>query len=193
MRAAAVADTKEMQKLFAAKSDPNAQDSSGWTALVYAAQGEKKGRVYAATYSSGIQSVKLLLDSGADPNVRSFMDQTALMGAAAAFYSPVEKTRLLVAAGADTNVQDKNGHTALMDIISSALGQDSPGKYAEQVELCSMLVAAGARTDLRDSNGLTVFDILEQELRKWSAPDQPAAFVQSVRMQHQALLEALQP
>jgi ankyrin repeat protein len=42
MRAAAVADTGEMQRLLAAKSDPNAQDSSGWTALVYSAQGEKK-------------------------------------------------------------------------------------------------------------------------------------------------------
>ena len=39
-------------------------------------------------------------------------------------------------AGADTNVQDKNGRTALMNIISSALGQDLPGKYTEQVELC---------------------------------------------------------
>ncbi len=56
----------------------------------------------------------------------------------------------------------------------------------------SMLVAAGARTDLRDSNGLTVFDILEQELRRWSAPALPAVFVESVRMQHDALLKALQ-
>ena len=191
MRAALVADTRAMPRLLAAQSDPNAQDSSGWTALVYAAQGEKRGRVDAATYSSGVESVKMLLDSGADPNVRSFMGQTPLMAAVTAYYSPVEKAKLLIAAGADVNVQDKNGHTALMDIISGSLGQDIPGKYAQQVELCSMLVADGARTDLRDSGGRTVFDILEEELRRWSAPAQPAAFVQSVRMQYEALLKAL--
>src|SRR5439155_5370450 len=117
--------------------------------------------------------------------------QTPLMAAVTAYYSPVEKAKLQIAAGADVNVQDKNGHTALMDIISGSLGQDIPGKYAQQVELCSMLVADGARTDLRDSGGRTVFDILEEELRRWSAPAQPAAFVQSVRMQYAALLKAL--
>jgi hypothetical protein len=50
MRAAIAADVNEMQRLLAVKADPNAQDSSGWTALVYAAQGAKVGREDASTY-----------------------------------------------------------------------------------------------------------------------------------------------
>ncbi len=72
-----------------------------------------------------------------------------------------------------------------------AVGQDMSGKYAEQVELCSMLVSSGAGTDLRDSNGFTVFDILEQELRRWSAPTHPPAFVHSARIQYEELLKEL--
>jgi hypothetical protein len=191
MRAAIIADTAEIQQLLAAKSDPNALDSSGWSALVYAAHGAKIGRVDAAAYSSGIESIKMLLNAGADPNVRSYMDQTALMAAVTAYYSPVEKAKLLIGAGADVNAQDKNGYTSLMHIISGSFGRDSPGKYAEQVELCSLLITAGARTDLPDSRGLTVVDILDNELQRWSAPSQPSRFVESVRMQYQELLRAL--
>ena len=119
------------------------------------------------------------------------MDQTALMSAVTAYYSPVEKTKLLIAAGADINAQDKNGYTSLMHIISGSLGRDTPGKYAEQIELCTLFFTAGARTDLLDSHGLTVFELLDKELERWSAPSQPALFVQSVRTQYDALLKAL--
>jgi ankyrin repeat protein len=177
MQASSNADVQSVSQLLAAKSDPNARDSSGWTALVYAANSQRIGPYSAETFSAPIESVKLLLDAGADPNIRSSMDQTPLMAAVVASFSPVEKTKLLISAGANVNAQDKNGHTALMVVIRSSLGWDSNYRvkpafgdgrttYERQLALTSALRAAGARTDLKDSRGLTVFDLLDERLQQ---------------------------
>jgi len=165
MRAAFLADTVETQRLVAMQSPLNAQDSSGWTALYYAAQSAKPDGVNSKTRSPAIDPVKLLLDSGADPNIRSTMDQTALMAAVIPYFFPVERVKLLISAGANVNAQDRNGQTALMHLIRVSLASRNSDSYAPQLELCSVLRAAGARTDLRDSAGLTVFDHLDQQLQ----------------------------
>jgi ankyrin repeat protein len=190
MKAAIAADVSQMQGLLAAKADPNAQDSSGWTALVYAAQGNKVGRVDARTYSSGIEAVKILLDSGANPNTQSFVGQTPLMAAVIAYYSPVEKARLLIAAGADVNVQDANGHTALIHVVHFSLGLNGPGCcYVQRAELCTLLRGAGARTDLRDASGLTVFDHLEQDLKRFTSS---TSYEEAMGVQYEKLRQILQ-
>jgi ankyrin repeat protein len=191
MRAAFAADIEEMKRLVS-KNDINAQDSSGWTALVYAAQGDKRSWANTATDSSGVEAMKFLLNSGADPNIRSSMAQTAIMSATAANRLRVQRVKLLIAAGADVNAQDKNGRSALMNMAARLLG-GSPPDFAQQLELVSTLVAIGARTDLRDASGRTIFDLSEDEWRRWSGPSQPAEFVQSVRRQYDELLSALRP
>lgn len=166
MKAAAFADVSRMQELLAAEADPNARDSSGWTALVYAAQGEKLGRIDRSAYNPGIEAVRMLLDSGANPNTLSFMGQTPLM-AAVTSYSRAERVRLLIAAGADVNVQDANGQTALIHALHFSLG-DGPD-YVQRAEVCNVLRRAGARTDLRDAEGLTAFDHLEREFKSFTS------------------------
>ena len=54
MRAAIIAGSVEIQRLISA-SDLNAQDSSGWTALVYAAQGAVTLRGLTTSASMGNQ------------------------------------------------------------------------------------------------------------------------------------------
>ena len=150
MQASARGNLSEIQKQLSAKADPNAQDSSGWTALMY------------ATLASDPQAMKILLDSGADANGRSYMGQTALMAVSAAYSSAPEKFRLLAAARADVNAQDTDGHTALMFAMYGSLGSSDRG-FLERAELVSLLREAGARTDLVDGAGLTVFDYLDEE------------------------------
>ena len=65
--------------------------------------------MYAALYGDA-DSVRRLLESGADPNLRNDAGATALMWAA----SDLGKTRLLVEHGADVNARSDNGRTPLM-------------------------------------------------------------------------------
>jgi ankyrin repeat protein len=63
---------------------------------------------FAALYGS-VESVRILLAAGADPNVRNKSDATPLMFAA---YS-LEKTRLIVEKGGDVNAKTTDGATPL--------------------------------------------------------------------------------
>jgi ankyrin repeat protein len=191
MRAAVIADVTQMRRLLENGANPNDRDSSGWTPLFYAAQGAKLGRVDATTSSTAVEAIKLLLAVGANPNIPSFMGETALMAAGTAYHGPVEKTQLLISGGANVDAQDKNGRTPLMSIIDGAFWGGPRNKYQEQVELCSALVRAGARVDLRASNSDTVFDILERQLVRWTGPNQPPAFAESVRAHYQDFFKAL--
>ncbi len=65
--------------------------------------------MYAALYGDS-DSVRLLLESGADPNIRNDAGATALMWAA----DDLEKTRLLLDHGADANARSEDGRTPLM-------------------------------------------------------------------------------
>ncbi len=65
--------------------------------------------LYAALYGDAA-SVKLLLDAGADPNIRNDAGASALMWAA----GDLEKVRLLVEHGADVNATSDAGRTPLL-------------------------------------------------------------------------------
>src|SRR5579859_3670811 len=64
---------------------------------------------YAATFGS-VDSVRVLLERGADPNARNRSGATPLISGAYNF----EKARLLVEKGADVNAHSQNGVTPLM-------------------------------------------------------------------------------
>jgi len=63
----------------------------------------------AALYGD-VESVRLLLDKGADPNLRNEAGATALMWAV----NDLEKTRLLLDRGADVNARSEDSRTALL-------------------------------------------------------------------------------
>src|SRR5262245_16240952 len=65
--------------------------------------------MYAALYSDA-ETVRFLLDHGADPNIKNQAGATALMWA----LDDVEKTRLLVEHGADVNARSEEGRTPLI-------------------------------------------------------------------------------
>jgi ankyrin repeat protein len=65
--------------------------------------------LYATLYGNG-DSVRLLLESGADPNIRNDGGATALMWAV----GDLDKTRLLLDHGADANARSDDGRTPLL-------------------------------------------------------------------------------
>ncbi len=83
-----------------AKSTIDHQDNAGRTALMYAASGPNQ------------ETVAVLLDAGADPNIADTAEGfTALMFAAAE--GQLEVARVLVAHEADQSLRDVDGDTAL--------------------------------------------------------------------------------
>ena len=127
--------------------------------------------------------VELLLDHGADINIRDKDGKTALM----LMYSHSlnednDITRLLLERGADTNIRDKNGKTALMYVLRSPTleddlplllehgadinNQDKMGKttlmYATEmgdVIAVILLLKYGANKDIRNGLRQTARDI----------------------------------
>ena len=85
--------------------------------------------MYAVLYGDA-DAVRLLLDNGADPNVRNEAGASALMWAV----DNLEKTRLLLQRGADVNARSDDGRTAL-SIAASRFGSHA---------VVSILLDAGA-------------------------------------------------
>jgi hypothetical protein len=157
MRASGRADLSEVQRLLAANPDPNAQDSSGWTALMYATS--------ARNNTPSLEVVRALLAAGENPNRKSAMGQTATMAASTALYARAGMLRLIAGGGGDIHAQDKNGHTALMFAATGIYGittlSDTDNRYTDYADALSFLIAAGARIDPVDLNGFTVLDQLD--------------------------------
>jgi ankyrin repeat protein len=92
------------------KEDPRAASLKG--------AGGATPLMYAALYGDS-DSVRLLLENGADPNVKNDAGATALMWAA----HDLDKTRLLLERGADPNARSDDGRTPLI----TAAGQFGSG------------------------------------------------------------------
>jgi ankyrin repeat protein len=154
MRASGRGDIAEVRRLLAERVDTNAQDSSGWTALMYATSARQP-----------IDIVYALLAAGADPNKKSAMGQTAVMAASAAFQDRAAMLRQIVGAGGEVQAQDKNGQTALMfattGIVGMATLSETDARYSDYSDAVSYLMTAGARVDVADVNGFTVLDQLD--------------------------------
>ena len=109
-----------VQALLAAGAQVDARNGNdGCTALARAVQRH-----------NDIQTVKMLLDTGANANARCRDGSTPLMQAA--IFSGYEVVAALLDAGADKNLKDNNGHDALWHARESAR-QGSRAKVVENL------------------------------------------------------------
>lgn len=144
------------------------QASSGWSALTFAAvngkvrclalffergavldeaAGDWKALMFAVQYRSR-DTARMLLEHGANANVRDDEQRTPLMRAAR--NSDPDLVSALLAAGADAGLRDEGGRSALHHACTKA--------NAVNVQA---LVAAGADPDAKDREGLTPRDLAE--------------------------------
>ena len=96
--------------------------------------------MHAAAFGN-FQTLKLLLDAGADVNAHNDFNATALLWAA----RDPDKAQLLIERGANVNVQSKQGRTPLM-IASLRRGGSA---------IVGLMLAKGADVNLKDSRNLT--------------------------------------
>ena len=89
--------------------------------------------LHQAIQRSNFQMAKLLLDSGADPNLRS-LDSPPIVSSI--LFGSNEIAAILIAKGADTNAVDDNNHSALYLAANNC-----------DREMCELLIAKGARKD----------------------------------------------
>jgi ankyrin repeat protein len=131
-----------LQGALSRGADPNQRDAGdGWTALHWA-----------AGYEGDASRVRLLLDSGANPNANTTGGYTPLM--AAVQVNCLERARLLLNAGADPNAVDEDKRSALH--IAAWRGT------AEMIE---SLLTAGADPMLRNRWTQTPLDIAKARKR----------------------------
>ena len=141
MRVAGQPNTSELADMVADTSlNLNAVDSSGWTALMYAAQ------------AGSPEAVGILLKAGAKAELRSDEGETALFAAVSSVQHPDAKVKMLAAVGVDVNGQDNRGVTPLM---LAARHSRMPGLIATLMEL-------GADPAKRDVEGKSALDYLNE-------------------------------
>jgi ankyrin repeat protein len=102
-------DRRAFERLL--KSNPKLAQSRG--------SGGDTPLMYAALYGDA-GSLRLLLDKGADPNVRNDAGATALLWSV----DDPDKTRLLLERGADANVRSSDGRTAVL-LAASRFGESN--------------------------------------------------------------------
>jgi len=124
-------DAPRLKGLFERGFDaPNIRDGKGNSLLML------------ASYNGHIETARLLLEHGGDPQIANDMGQIPLAGAA--FKGNAEMTRLLIEYGADVNARMPDGKTPLMFAA-----------MFDRAEIIDLLLAHGADASLQTNDGST--------------------------------------
>ena len=130
-------DLTQVRTLSKSRQNLEAQDARGTTPLIYA-----------AAFGS-VESLRILLEAGADVNAQNAQDVTALIWGA---WDPA-RVKLLLAKGANPNATSKQGRTPL--IAAAAVDGNE-----EAVEL---LLAKGADARAKDGMGVTALALSSRQ------------------------------
>ncbi len=124
-------DAARLQGLFERGFDaPNIRDGKGNSLLML------------ASYNGQLETTRVLLEHGGDPQLANDMGQIPLAGAA--FKGDAAMTRLLIEHGADVNARMPDGKTALMFAA-----------MFNRLEIIDLLMARGADASAQANDGST--------------------------------------
>lgn len=160
----ALSETNILEALLdaGANVDPAAKDDSNWTPLGAAAR------------NNNVAAVKILLEHGANPNVRNANGATPLHGAV---YGPADRAvfELLLAYHADPNVRNSNGETPL-DVLKKSATQTNfaarPGGMPQPLLRGPRSAMVGETADSKPkSSGGELADLLRQHGARDKLPD----------------------
>jgi ankyrin repeat protein len=146
IKAAGSGDATFVTQLLEQGSSVNERTASGLTPLM------------AAVIGGHVDVVRVLLASGANPNLRREPDNnmynewSALLDACHAGHS-AEIVTLLLQAGADIEVRDQSGYSPLMWAADMAMVN------GEREEIVQRLIAAGADVNSRRLDGESVLSV----------------------------------
>lgn len=118
----------------------------------------KSSLVYAAKHS--LECLAILLDHGANVNLRDYCGNTPIMFVAEADVPKIEAVRMLIEHGADINAQSNDGSTTLMG--TAGCGYD---------DIVELLLSHGADPNILDKYGHTALDYATRELEDTAAND----------------------
>ncbi len=137
MDAAEAGSLDALNILIEAKANLNAQEKEhGWTAVMNAVVSKK----------DDTKALKILIDAGADLDLKTKDGKTALM--IAARRGKIDALKMLIAAKAGLNHQDNDGRTAIMNALIHA-----------HSEAFKLLIEAGADLNLQELKGNTALVI----------------------------------
>lgn len=150
--AAAQGDLQTIRACLDAGIDPNSIHRAGGNSALHN-----------ATYSDRAPAVKLLLDRGADPNLRlnyrSLVDDHEERGVVALMYAlSVDAAKSLIDAGADVNLQDEAGITPLMRAA-----------HRGKAEIVQLLLDAGADASQQTKRGQAAIDIVRDQIARYES------------------------
>lgn len=149
--AAERANLPAVKLLLGAGADVNVRDGSENTPLLAAVYQKED-----SPYLDGdiIETVRFLLDNGADVHAVGLRNQGVIFNAAV--FANVRLLKLLLAYGADVDRRDCQGWTALMTAASINLDKE------RREEFIRILLDAGADVSAEDDDGKTVKTIMQK-------------------------------
>ena len=144
-------NAENIKLLLGAGADVNVRDGSERTPLLAAVYQKED-----SPYLDGdlIETVRFLLDNGADIHAVGLRNQGVIFKAAV--FANVRLLKLLLAYGADVDRRDCQGWTALMTAASINLEKE------QREEFMRILLDAGADVSAEDDEGKTVKTIMQK-------------------------------
>jgi ankyrin repeat protein len=161
-------DRVVLDTLLAHQADPNIGDYIGRTPLMFAAKMNEvpilksliasganldtttnpETALIAAACNESEEAIAVLLEAGAEPNVKAKWGKFPLMCAASTRSTSIAEK--LIRAGADVNLQDGDGKTALMEAVRK-----------DDLQMVRLLLDKGATPDLARFDGADALQIAE--------------------------------
>ena len=175
VKQASEGDTIAVQLFLAAGMDPNAYDSESQSnALMTAARGGHLETVSAllagganandntaVILATRLDVLKLLLDHGADVNIKQGGGYTALTSAT--WSGDVARAKLLLERGADVNAKDQSGRTVLMiaaeAMVSNGIRPPTEEFVRRFMDVLTLFVTSRADVNAKNNDGRTALFI----------------------------------